>query len=106
MNNNRRKNISKYLLFVVIASLTIATSACVNYFDKPALTQKTLEYSQFMQELKQGKIERVGLSVDRRNALVHAKDGTKSIVKLPLNDDRLIEILVANVKGDIYVLPK
>jgi cell division protease FtsH len=73
--------------------------------NKPGSTQKMLEYSQFMQELKQGKVERVGLSTDRSKALVQAKDGTKAIVKLNPNDTQLIDVLVANVKGGIYILP-
>jgi cell division protease FtsH len=84
--------------------LMTTTSACMKYFES-ASPPKTIAYSQFMQELKQGKIERVGLSADRRKALVHTKDGMKAIIKLPLNDQQLIDVLIANVKGDIYILP-
>jgi cell division protease FtsH len=101
VNNKRWRNAGLYVLLAVVA-IALATT----FLEKPAPAQKTLKYSQFIQEVKQGEIENVGLSADRSRALVQAKDGTKAIVNLPPNDNQLVNILTDNVKGNIYVLPQ
>jgi cell division protease FtsH len=101
VNNKRWRNAGLYVLLAVVA-IALATT----FLEKPAPAQKTLKYSQFIQEVKQGEIENVGLSADRSRALVQAKDGTKALVNLPPNDNQLVNILTANVKGNIYVLPQ
>ncbi|WP_309738236.1 ATP-dependent zinc metalloprotease FtsH3 [Chamaesiphon sp. OTE_20_metabat_361] len=101
MNNKRWRNAGLYVLLAVVA-IALATT----FLEKPAPAQKTLKYSQFIQEVKQGEIENVGLSADRSRALVQAKDGTKALVNLPPNDNQLVNILTENVKGNIYVLPQ
>ncbi len=101
MNNKRWRNAGLYVLLAVVA-IALATT----FIEKPAPAQKTLKYSQFIQEVKQGEIENVGLSADRSRALVQAKDGTKALVNLPPNDNQLVSILTDNVKGNIYVLPQ
>ncbi|WP_309733087.1 ATP-dependent zinc metalloprotease FtsH3 [Chamaesiphon sp. OTE_75_metabat_556] len=101
MNNKRWRNAGLYVLLAVVA-IALATT----FLEKPAPAQKTLKYSQFIQEVKQGEIENVGLSADRSRALVQAKDGTKALVNLPPNDNQLVNILTDNVKGNIYVLPQ
>jgi cell division protease FtsH len=101
VNNKRWRNAGLYVLLAVVA-IALATT----FLEKPAPAQKTLKYSQFIQEVKQGEIENVGLSADRSRALVQAKDGTKATVNLPPNDNQLINILTDNVKGNIYVLPQ
>ncbi len=101
MNNKRWRNAGLYVLLAVVA-IALATT----FLEKPAQTQKTLKYSQFIQEVKQGNIENVGLSADRSKALVQEKDGTKLSVNLPPNDNQLVDILTTNVKGNIYVLPQ
>ncbi len=101
MNNKRWRNAGLYVLLAVVA-IALATT----FLEKPAQTQKTLKYSQFIQEVKQGNIENVGLSADRSKALVQEKDGTKLTVNLPPNDNQLVSILTSNVKGNIYVLPQ
>ncbi len=101
MNNKRWRNAGLYVLLAVVA-IALATT----FLEKPAPAQKTLKYSQFIQEVKQGEIENVGLSADRSRALVQAKDGTKMTVNLPPNDNQLVNILTENVKGNIYVLPQ
>ena len=100
MNNKRWRNAGLYVLLAVVA-IALATT----FLEKPAPAQKTLKYSQFIQEVKRGEIENVGLSADRSKAQIQAKDGTKAIVNLPPNDNQLVEILTKNVKGNIYVLP-
>jgi cell division protease FtsH len=101
LNNKRWRNAGLYVLLAVVA-IALATT----FLEKPAPAQKTLKYSQFIQEVKQGEIENVGLSADRSRALVQAKDGTKALVNLPPNDNQLVNILTDNVKGNIYVLPQ
>ncbi len=101
MNNKRWRNAGLYVLLAVVA-IALATT----FLEKPNPAQKTLKYSQFIQEVKQGNIENVGLSADRSKALVQEKDGTKLSVNLPPNDNQLIDILTTNVKGNIYVLPQ
>ena len=101
MNNKRWRNAGLYVLLAVVA-IALATT----FLEKPAPAQKTLKYSQFIQEVRQGEIENVGLSADRSRALVQAKDGTKALVNLPPNDNQLVSILTENVKGNIYVLPQ
>jgi cell division protease FtsH len=101
VNNKRWRNAGLYVLLAVVA-IALATT----FLEKPAPAQKTLKYSQFIQEVKQGDIENVGLSADRSRALVQAKDGTKMTVNLPPNDNQLVNILTENVKGNIYVLPQ
>jgi cell division protease FtsH len=101
VNNKRWRNAGLYVLLAVVA-IALATT----FLEKPAPAQKTLKYSTFIQEVKQGEIENVGLSADRSRALVQAKDGTKMTVNLPPNDNQLVNILTENVKGNIYVLPQ
>jgi cell division protease FtsH len=101
VNNKRWRNAGLYVLLAVVA-IALATT----FLEKPTPAQKTLKYSTFIQEVKQGEIENVGLSADRSRALVQAKDGTKAIVNLPPNDNQLVNILTENVKGNIYVLPQ
>jgi cell division protease FtsH len=102
VNNKRWRNAGLYVLLAVVA-IALATT-----FLEPnkGQVQKTLKYSQFIQEVKAGNIENVGLSADRLKALVQEKDGTKLSVNLPPNDNQLIDILTTNVKGNIYVLPQ
>jgi cell division protease FtsH len=100
VNNKRWRNAGLYVLLAVVA-IALATT----FLEKPAPAQKTLKYSQFIQEVKRGEIENVGLSADRSKAEIKAKDGTKAFVNLPPNDNQLVSILTENVKGNIYVLP-
>ena len=101
MNNKRWRNAGLYVLLAVVA-IALATT----FIDKPAQTQKPLKYSEFIQDVKKGNVENVGLSADRTKALVQTKDGTKKAVNLPPNDNQLLDILTTNVKGNIYVLPQ
>jgi cell division protease FtsH len=101
VNNKRWRNAGLYVLLAVVA-IALATT----FIDKPAQPQKSLKYSQFIQEVKDGQIENVGLSADRSKALVQAKDGSKMTVNLPPNDNQLLDILTTKVKGNIYVLPQ
>ena len=99
MNNKRWRNAGLYALLAIVV-IALATT----FLEKPTQSQKVWKYSEFIQEVESGKIERVGLSSDRSKALVTAQDGTKVIVNLP-NDPDLVNILTS--KGvDIAVLPQ
>lgn len=104
MKNNRKINYC--VRSTVVAILIVSTSSCGILLEKPVPNVKTITYSSFIQELKQGDVENVGLSADRSRALVQTKDGNKATVNLPPNDDRLVKMLNENVKGNIYVLPQ
>ncbi|MEI6443936.1 MAG: ATP-dependent zinc metalloprotease FtsH3 [Nostocales cyanobacterium ELA583] len=100
MNNKRWRNTGLYaLLFIVVIALGTA------FFDKPQNNRETWRYSQFIQEVDKGRVERVSLSSDRSTALVTPKyDPNKKIVTL-VNDPDLINTLTS--KGvDIAVLPQ
>ncbi|HEY9693809.1 MAG TPA: ATP-dependent zinc metalloprotease FtsH3 [Oculatellaceae cyanobacterium] len=99
MNNKRWRNAGLYALLAIVV-IALATT----FLEKPTQSQKVWKYSEFIQEVEGGRIERVGLSSDRTKALVTAQDGNKVIVNLP-NDPDLVNILTS--KGvDIAVLPQ
>lgn len=100
MNNKRWRNTGLYaLLFIVVIALGTAL------FDKQPQSRETWRYSQFIQEVEKGRVERVSLSSDRSTALVTPKyDPNKKIVTL-VNDPALINTLT-NKGVDIAVLPQ
>lgn len=98
--NKRWRNVGLYtLLAIVVVSLATA------FFDKQPQRGETLRYSQFIEQVQEGKIQKVQISADRRIARVRTPNSSSySIVNLP--DDRdLINILTQN-KVDISVLPQ
>ncbi|MCC5618331.1 ATP-dependent zinc metalloprotease FtsH3 [Nostoc sp. CHAB 5836] len=98
--NKKWRNAGLYaLLFIVVIALGTA------FFDKQPQNRETWRYSQFIQEVQQGRVEKVSLSADRSTALVTPKyDPAKRIVTL-VNDPDLINTLTS--KGvDISVLPQ
>jgi len=98
--NKKWRNAGLYaLLFIVVIALGTA------FFDKQPQSRETWRYSQFIQEVEKGRVEKVSLSSDRSTALVTPKyDPKKKIVTL-VNDPDLINTLTA--KGvDISVLPQ
>lgn len=98
--NKRWRNAGLYALLAIVV-IALATT----FLEKPAQTQKSWKYSEFIQEVESGKIERVSLSSDRSKALVTPQDGNKVLVNLPPNDPDLINIL-SNNNVDIAVLPQ
>ncbi len=98
--NKRWRNTGLYaLLGIVVIALGTAV------FDKqPQSTRETWRYSQFIQEVQKGRVERVSLSSERSKALVTSLEGSKVLVNLP-NDPELIDILTKN-HVDISVLPQ
>ena len=59
MNNKRWRNAGLYVLLAVVA-IALATT----FLEKPAPAQKTLKYSQFIQEVKQGEIENCSIKIN------------------------------------------
>ncbi|BAY86756.1 ATP-dependent metalloprotease FtsH [Calothrix parasitica NIES-267] len=101
MNNKRWRNAGLYaLLFIVVIALGTA------FFDNnQAQNVESWRYSQFVQEVEAGRVERVSLSSDRSAAVVKTNfDDTKKRVTL-VNDPDLIETLTKN-DVDISVLPQ
>lgn len=99
MNNKRWRNAGLYaLLFIVVIALGTA------FFDKQPQSRDTWRYSQFIQEVQNGKVAKVSLSADRSTALVTPGDGTKKLVTL-VNDPDLINTLTQH-GVDISVLPQ
>ncbi|MBD2741957.1 ATP-dependent zinc metalloprotease FtsH3 [Coleofasciculus sp. FACHB-1120] len=97
--NKRWRNAGLYALLAIVV-IALGTA----FLDKQPQSRETWKYSKLIQEVQDGRIERVGLSADRTKALVTAQDGSKIVVNLP-NDPDLISIL--STKGvDISVLPQ
>lgn len=99
MNNKRWRNAGLYALLAIVV-IALGTA----FFDKQPQSRETWKYSQFIQEVQKGRVERVNLSSDRTKALVTPMDGEKKIVNLP-NDPELIDTLIKN-KVEIAVLPQ
>ncbi|MBD2035028.1 ATP-dependent metallopeptidase FtsH/Yme1/Tma family protein [Leptolyngbya sp. FACHB-321] len=96
--NKRWRNVGLYtLLAIVVVSLATA------FFDKQPPSRETWRYSQFIEKVQTGKIEKVRISADRSIAVV--QDGNNRIVVNLPNDPELINILTSN-KVDISVLPQ
>lgn len=96
--NKRWRNVGLYtLLAIVVVSLATA------FFDKQPQRGDVVRYSQFIEQVQEGKIEKVQISADRSVARFRSGN-TYSVVNLP-DDPDLINILTAN-KVDISVLPQ
>jgi len=99
VNNKRWRNAGLYaLLFIVVIALGTA------FFDKQPQSRDTWRYSQFIQEVQNGRVAKVSLSADRSTALVTPGDGSKKLVTL-VNDPDLINTLTQH-GVDISVLPQ
>ncbi len=97
--NKRWRNAGLYvLLFIVVIALGTA------FFEKQPQSKDTLRYSEFIQKVEEGKVEKVRITSDRSTAEVTSNDDEeKKLVNL-VNDPQLINTLSA--KGvDISVLP-
>ncbi|KAF3889764.1 MULTISPECIES: ATP-dependent zinc metalloprotease FtsH3 [Nostocales] len=100
MNNKRWRNAGLYaLLFIVVIALGTA------FFDKQPQSRETWRYSQFIQEVQNGNVEKVSLSADRSTALVMTKNDTNKKLVTLVNDPDLINTLT-QYKVDITVLPQ
>ena len=96
--NKRWRNVGLYtLLAIVVVSLATA------FFDNKPPSRETWKYSQFIEKVQEGKIEKVRISADRSIAVV--QDGNNRVVVNLPNDPELINTLTSN-KVDISVLPQ
>lgn len=97
MNNNKKwRNAGLYALLAIVV-VALATA----FLEKPPTSLQTWKYSQFMDKVTTGKVEKVTLRADLTQARVMDKDGTQFIVNLP-SDPQLVSILNQN-KVDIQI---
>ncbi|MBD1835329.1 ATP-dependent metallopeptidase FtsH/Yme1/Tma family protein [Cyanobacteria bacterium FACHB-472] len=97
--NKRWRNAGLYALLAIVV-IALGTT----FLEKQPQSRETWKYSKLIEEVQDGRIERVGLSADRTKALVTAQSGDKVVVNLP-NDPDLINILTSK-NVDIAVLPQ
>ena len=99
MNNKRWRNAGLYgLLLVVVIFLATAL------LDRQPQSTTTWRYSQFINRVESGQVEKVMISADRSKALAKTSDGQNIAVNLP-NDPELLDILQKN-GVDIAVSPQ
>jgi cell division protease FtsH len=99
-NNKKWRSAGLYALLAIVV-----ISLAVSFIDQQPQSTETWRYSQFIQEVQSGHIERVKITSDRTQALVPSQDGTQIRVNLPPGDTELIDILSAN-NVDIAVQPQ
>ena len=97
--NKRWRNVGLYTLLIVVV-IFLATTL----LDRQPEDIQPLRYSQFIEDVQQGRVEKVTLSADRTRALVTTQDGQRAAVNLPPDPD-LLNTLTAN-KVDIIVAPQ
>ena len=97
--NKRWRNAGLYALLAIVV-IALGTA----FFDKQPQSRETWRYSQFIQEVEKGRVERVSLNADRSQALVTPLDGEKRLVNL-VSDPELINTLT-KYNVDITVLPQ
>jgi cell division protease FtsH len=99
VNNKRWRNAGLYgLLLVVVIFLATAL------LDRQPQSTTTWRYSQFINRVESGQVEKVMISADRSKALAKTSDGQNIAVNLP-NDPELLDILQKN-GVDIAVSPQ
>ena len=96
--NKRWRNAGLYALLAIVL-IALATT----FFDRPAETQGTWKYSEFVQQVKKEQVNKVVLFADRSQAIAQKQDGEKFRVNL-LPDPQLVDILTKN-NVDITVRP-
>lgn len=89
-NNKKWRNAGLYALLAIVV-IFLFTS----FLDQGGQARETWKYSQFLNEVEKGRVERVTLSADRTQAYVPAQDGTQVLVNLP-NDSQLVDTLTNN----------
>ena len=96
--NKRWRNAGLYTLLAIVL-IALATT----FFDRPAETQGTWKYSEFVQQVEKKQVNKVVLFADRSQAIAQKQDGEKVRVNL-LPDPQLIDTLTKN-DVDITVRP-
>ncbi len=97
--NKRWRNAGLYALLAIVV-IALATAL----FDKPSQTKETWRYSDFIENVKDHKVEKVRLNGERTQAEAIDKEGTKFLVNIPNSENGLIDILLKN-NVDIAVKP-
>jgi cell division protease FtsH len=97
--NKRWRNAGLYALLAIVV-IALATAL----FDKPSQTKETWRYSDFIQNVKDHKVEKVRLNGERTQAEAIDREGTKFLVNIPNSENGLIDILLKN-NVDIAVKP-
>lgn len=98
-NNKKWRNAGLYALLAIVV-IALATA----FLDQQPQPKSTWKYSEFLDQVRKGKVERVQLSADRTEARVPTQDGQYVTVNLP-NDPQLVNILAEN-GVDIVVRPQ
>ena len=90
--NKRWRNAGLYVLLVVVV-IALATA----FFEQSGGDElKTQRYSQFIEQVEQGRIENVAISSDKSQARFASPDGNgRIVVNLP-QDPGLVDILTRN----------
>ncbi len=96
--NKRWRNAGLYALLVVVV-IFLATA----FLDRQPQTTASWPYSQFIDKVEAGQVERVNISADRSRAQVMTGDGQRVLVNLP-PDPELLNTLQTN-SVDIAVSP-
>ncbi|ERN41527.1 ATP-dependent metalloprotease FtsH [Rubidibacter lacunae KORDI 51-2] len=102
MNKNGNKRWRNAGLYVLLAIVAVALATA--FLEREPQSQETWKYSEFINNIKNDRVEQVQLSSDRSEAIATAEDGSKVRVTL-VNDPQLDQILLEN-KVDIDVQPK
>jgi cell division protease FtsH len=88
--NKRWRNVGLYALLVVVV-IFLATAL----WDNRQPPSKTWRYSEFINQVSTGQVEKVAIRSDRQFAQAKANDGETYVVNLP-NDPELLDILQKN----------
>ncbi|MEB3355703.1 MAG: ATP-dependent zinc metalloprotease FtsH3 [Synechococcales bacterium] len=97
--NKRWRNAGLYALLVVVV-IFLATAL----LDRQPQARGRWPYSDFLQRVEQGQVDKVLISADRTRAIATAQDGEKFTVDLPA-DSELLDTLITN-DVDIAVSPQ
>lgn len=87
-------------LLAIIILLTV--TSCIQ---KPSMPRETWEYGKFIQEVKNGKVEKVSLTADRKTAIVKVKQDRDPKKVSLIEDPNLINILTQH-DVNINILPQ
>jgi cell division protease FtsH len=97
--NKRWRNAGLYALLVIVV-IFLATAL----LDRQPQNTASWRYSQFIDRVESGQVEKVNMSADRSRALITTSDGQRVAVNLP-PDPELLNILQKN-SVDISVSPQ
>ncbi|RMF26128.1 MAG: ATP-dependent metallopeptidase FtsH/Yme1/Tma family protein [Cyanobacteria bacterium J083] len=101
--NNNNKKWRNAGLYVLLAIVVVALGT--TFLEKQPQSRETIRYSQFLDQVEQGKIDNVQLSADRTKAIVTNQEGRRILVNIPANDLQLIDTLAKN-NVDFSVMPQ